>query len=167
MRGSFHRVQNIITPSQPSPLMRVDLSGTRKCLKVTSALACKNLTATKKRDTIHQRTGRLKEKCKRVSARYQINPKVDEASSRVTAHTWDYQPKPVSKQTHPKVYKLRTTQITRDDESLWRIYTMRSYLESVFRSKNPSSACGQSIITSKSAAMDISSSSSTSISRCN
>ena len=85
----------------------------------------------KKRETTHQPTGRLKEKCKRVSARYQINPKVDEASSRVTALTWDYQPQPVSKQTHPKVYKLRSTQITRDDESLWRIYTMLTDLESV------------------------------------
>jgi len=89
---------------------------------------------TKKRDAIHQRIGRLKEKCRRVSAHYQIELKVDEASGLVTALTWDYQPQPASKQTHPGVYKLRTTLTTWDDETLWRTYTMLTDLESVFRS---------------------------------
>ena len=89
---------------------------------------------TKKRDVIHQRIGRLKERCKRVSAHYQIDLKVDEASGLVTAVTWNYQPQPASKQTHPGVYKLRTTQILWDDETLWRTYTMLTDLESVFRS---------------------------------
>ena len=91
-------------------------------------------TSTKKPDAIHQRIGRLKEKCKRVSAHYQIHLQVDEARSRVTALTWVYQPQPASKQTHPGVYKLRTTQITWDDETLWRTYTLLTDLESVFRS---------------------------------
>jgi transposase len=89
---------------------------------------------TKKRDVIHERIGRLKEKCKRVSTHYQIDLKVDEASGLVTALTWNYQPQPASKQTHPGVYKLRTTQILWDDETLWRTYTMLTDLESVFRS---------------------------------
>lgn len=88
----------------------------------------------KNRDAIHQRIGRLKEKHKRVSAHYQLDLKTDEASGRVTALTWDYQPQPASKQTHPGVYKLRTTQILWDDETLWRTYTTLTDLESVFRS---------------------------------
>ena len=91
-------------------------------------------TSTKKPDAIHQRIGRLKEKCKRVSAHYQIHLQVDEARGRVTALTWVYQPQPASKQTHPGVYKLRTTQTTWDDETLWRTYTLLTDLESVFRS---------------------------------
>ena len=89
---------------------------------------------TKKRDAVNQRIGRLKEKCKRVSAHYQISMEVDAASGLVTALTWDYQPQPESKQTHPGVYKLRTTLTDWSDETLWRTYTMLTDLESVFRS---------------------------------
>jgi transposase len=89
---------------------------------------------TKNRDAIHQRIGRLKEKCKRVSAHYQIDLKTDEANGLVTSLTWEYQPQPASKQTHPGVYNLRTTQILWDDETLWRTYTTLTDLESVFRS---------------------------------
>jgi transposase len=88
----------------------------------------------KKRDAINQRIGRLKEKCKRVSAHYRIDMKVDEASELVTELTWTYQPQPASKQTHPGVYKLRTTLTDWTDETLWRTYTMLTDLESVFRS---------------------------------
>jgi len=89
---------------------------------------------TKKRDAVNQRIGRLKEKCKRVSGHYQIGMKVDEATGQVSGLTWDYQPQPASKQTHPGVYKLRTTLTAWDDEALWRTYTMLTDLESVFRS---------------------------------
>ena len=89
---------------------------------------------TKKRDPINQRIGRLKEKYKRVSSHYQINLKTNEATGLVTELTWDYQPQPASKQTHPGVYKLRTTLTDWDDETLWRTYTMLTDLESVFRS---------------------------------
>jgi transposase len=89
---------------------------------------------TKKRDAINQRIGRLKEKCKRVSAHYRIEIKVNEATGLVTDLTWEYQPQPASKQTHPGVYKLRTTLTDWDDETLWRTYTMLTDLESVFRS---------------------------------
>jgi transposase len=88
----------------------------------------------KKRDAVNQRIGRLKEKCKRVSAHYQIDLKVDEATGRVTGLTWDYQPQPASKQTHPGVYKLRTTLTDWNDQTLWQTYTMLTDLESVFRS---------------------------------
>jgi len=79
---------------------------------------------TKNRDPINQRIGRLKEKYKRVSGHYQINLQTNEATGLVTQLTWDYQPQPASKQTHPGVYKLRTTLTDWDDETLWRTYTM-------------------------------------------
>lgn len=89
---------------------------------------------TKKRDAVNQRVGRLKEKCKRVSAHYKIEMEVDEATELVTRLSWEYKPQQKSKQTHPGVYKLRTTLTDWDDENLWRTYTMLTDLESVFRS---------------------------------
>ena len=89
---------------------------------------------TKKRNAVCERIGRLKEKCKRVSAHYEINMEVDEATELVTQLTWNYKPQENSKQTHPGVYKLRTTLTDWDDENLWRTYTMLTDLESVFRS---------------------------------
>jgi len=89
---------------------------------------------TKKRDAINQRLGRLKEKFKRVSGHYQIDLKASDATGKATELTWEFQPKPASKQTHPGVYKLRTTLKDWDDETLWRSYTMLTDLESVFRS---------------------------------
>jgi transposase len=89
---------------------------------------------TKKRDPLNQRIGRLKEKCKRVSAHYQIEMKVDEATDQVTQLSWHYQPKPASKESEPGVYQLRTTLSDWSDESLWRTYTMLTDLEAVFRS---------------------------------
>ena len=100
--------------------------------KISAGLQKPNFA--KKRDAIHQRIGRLKEKCKRVSAHYQIDLQVDEATGLVTALTWDYAPQPASKQTHPGVYKLRTTLTDWGDQTLWRTYTMLTDLESVFRS---------------------------------
>ena len=88
----------------------------------------------KKRDAISERLGRLKEKCKRVSAHYQIAMEIDETTNLVTQLTWEYQPQEKSQQTHPGVYKLRTTLTDWDDETLWRTYTMLTDLESVFRS---------------------------------
>lgn len=89
---------------------------------------------TKKRDAINERIGRLKEKCKRVSAHYRLEMTVDETKDHVTSLSWYYEPLKNSKQTDPGVYKLRTSLIDWDDEALWRTYTMLTDLESVFRS---------------------------------
>lgn len=89
---------------------------------------------TKKRDPLNQRIGRLKEKYKRVSGQYEIEVKVDQAADLVTELTWKYRPKPDTKDTHPGVYKLRTTLVDWTDEELWRTYTMLTDLEAVFRS---------------------------------
>lgn len=89
---------------------------------------------TKKRDALNERIGRLKEKCKRVSAHYRLEMTVDESKDIVTSLKWYYEPQHNSKQTDPGVYKLRTTLSDWDDETLWRTYTMLTDLESVFRS---------------------------------
>ena len=89
---------------------------------------------TKKRDAINERIGRLKEKCKRVSAHYRLEMTVTEGTDQVTSLRWHYEPLPSSKQTDPGVYKLRTTLTDWEDETLWRTYTMLTDLESVFRS---------------------------------
>ena len=88
----------------------------------------------KKRNIINQRIGRLKEKCKRVSAHYRLEMVVDKSTDHVTSLSWHYEPLPSSKQTDPGVYKLRTTLTDWEDETLWRTYTMLTDLESVFRS---------------------------------
>lgn len=89
---------------------------------------------TKKRDAVNERIGRLKEKCKRVSAHYRLELEVDESKDQVSSLKWHYEPQQNSKQTNPGVYKLRTTLTDWDDEALWRTYTMLTDLESVFRS---------------------------------
>lgn len=89
---------------------------------------------TKKRDALHQRLGRLKEKHKRVSAHYEISFEVDEKTDVVRALHWQYQPQEASKLTHPGVYTLRTTLTDWSDEQLWRSYMTLTDLESVFRS---------------------------------
>ena len=90
--------------------------------------------STKKRDALHQRIGRLKEKHKRVSVHYDITLDIDETTDIVRALHWKYQPQEASKLTNPGVYKLRTTLTDWSDEQLWRTYTTLTDLESVFRS---------------------------------
>jgi len=89
---------------------------------------------TKKPDAINQRIGRLKERCSRVSAHYQLEIEVDKSKDIVTSLKWRYEPVENTKQTNPGVYKLRTTLTDWSDETLWRTYTMLTDLESVFRS---------------------------------
>jgi len=89
---------------------------------------------TKKRNAVNERIGRIKEKCKRVSAHYRIEMTVDESKDHITSLSWYYEPIASSKQTDPGVYKLRTTLTDWDNETLWRTYTMLTDLESVFRS---------------------------------
>ncbi|MFT6181123.1 MAG: hypothetical protein ACI9NQ_001800 [Paracoccaceae bacterium] len=48
-------------------------------------------------------------KFKSVSSHSQINLRTNKATGLVTELTWDYQPQPANKQTHPGVYKLRVT----------------------------------------------------------
>jgi transposase len=88
---------------------------------------------TKDPDKIRERIGRAKEKYARAAQHYTIELAVDEASKTVTAINWSKAPKPNSALANPGVYCLRTTLTEPDDTTLWRIYSMLTNLEAVFR----------------------------------
>jgi len=90
--------------------------------------------ATKDPAKIQQRIGRAKEKYARAAQHYTVELTLDDASKTVTAMTWTKAPKPNSAMANPGVYCLRTTLTEPDDATLWRIYSMLTNLEAVFRS---------------------------------
>jgi len=59
---------------------------------------------------------------------------LDETGETVTAIRWTKATKPSSAMANPGVYCLRTTLIDLEDATLWRIYSMLTNLEAVFRS---------------------------------
>ena len=83
---------------------------------------------------LHERIGRAKQKYPRAAQHYTIEVMLDKPGQSVTAITWSKTPRPNSTVTHPGVYCLRTTLTEHDDATLWRIYSMLTNLESVFRS---------------------------------
>jgi transposase len=89
---------------------------------------------TKNPAKIQERIGRAKQKYPRVARHYTIDVVLDASGKRVSAIHWAKAPKPGSALTHPGVYCLRTTLSAPSDAELWRIYTMLTNLEAVFRS---------------------------------
>ena len=83
---------------------------------------------------IRERIGRAKEKYARAAQHYTIELTLDEAGKTVTAITWKKAPKANSSMANPGIYCLRTTLTEPDDATLWRIYSMLTNLEAVFRS---------------------------------
>lgn len=100
--------------------------------KIAAGLAKQR--GTKDAGKIRERIGRLKERYARAAQHYAIEFALDKAGKKVTAITWSKNPKPGSAATHPGVYCLRTTLTEPDGDALWRIYSMLTNLESVFRS---------------------------------
>ncbi len=90
--------------------------------------------STKHPDKLRERIGRLKEKYARAAQHYAIDLTLDAAGKTVTALTWRQDPKPGSALTHPDVYGLRITLTDPSDAALWRVYSMLTNLEAVFRS---------------------------------
>jgi transposase len=90
--------------------------------------------ATKDPGKVQQRIGRAKEKYARAAQHYAIDLTLDDAGKTVTAITWTKAPKPGSAMANPGVYCLRTTLTEPDDATLWRIYSMLTNIEAVFRS---------------------------------
>ena len=89
---------------------------------------------TKDPGKIRERIGRAKEKYARAAQHYTIDLTLDESGKTVTAITWEKAPKANSSMANPGVYCLRTTLTEPDDATLWRIYSMLTNLEAVFRS---------------------------------
>jgi hypothetical protein len=100
--------------------------------KIAAGLAKQR--GTKDAGKIRERIGRLKERYARAAQHYAIEFATGKAGKKVTAITWSKNPKPGSAATHPGVYCLRTTLTEPDGAALWRIYSMLTTLESVFRS---------------------------------
>jgi transposase len=83
---------------------------------------------------IQQRIGRAKQKYARAAQHYVIDIVLDASGKTVTGISWNKQLKSGTAATHPGVYCLRTTLTAPTDTELWRIYSMLTNLEAVFRS---------------------------------
>ena len=83
---------------------------------------------------LRERIGRAKEKYARAAQHYRIEVTLDDAGKKVTGIQWEKALKPGSAARHPGVYCLRTTLLEPTDAQLWRIYSMLTNLEAVFRS---------------------------------
>jgi transposase len=83
---------------------------------------------------IMERLGRAKQRYSRAAQHYNVEIAKDDTGLLVQAITWTKKIKPGSAAMHPGVYCLRTTLVELDNATLWRIYTMLTNLESVFRS---------------------------------
>jgi transposase len=90
--------------------------------------------AEKRHDKLLERIGRLKEKSQGIGQHYTVNLETDASGKTVTALNWEKSPVVGTMATHPGVYCLRSSEITWDEERLWRTYTLLTDLESVFRS---------------------------------
>jgi transposase len=100
--------------------------------KLTSGLT--KPRATKDPDNIRERIGRAREKYARAAQHYTVDLTLDKSGKIVTAITWNKAPKANSSMANPGVYCLRTTLTEPDDATLWRVYSMLTNLEAVFRS---------------------------------
>lgn len=88
----------------------------------------------KRRDKLLQRIGRLQEKNHGIGRHYRIELTPDEGGANALALKWERVPVDGTQLTHPGVYCLRTNELSWDEASLWRTYTMLTDLEAVFRS---------------------------------
>lgn len=88
----------------------------------------------KKLDRIWERIGRLKARSHGIAQHYHIEVIPDARGEKATAITWERQPVPGSKLTHPGVYCLRSNVLEWDEQTLWQTYIMLTDLEAVFRS---------------------------------
>jgi len=88
----------------------------------------------KRPEKLLQRIGRLKEKSHGIGQHYKVELILDESGTNAVALTWEKQPVNGTLLTHPGVYCLRTNELSWDEATLWRTYTMLTDLEAVFRS---------------------------------
>lgn len=86
----------------------------------------------KRADRLHERIGRLKERCQGIGQHYRVELHTE--GDNALALTWKRLPRPASQLTNPGVYCLRTNELGWDEEKLWRTYVMLTDLEAVFRS---------------------------------
>ena len=86
-------------------------------------------------DSVWQRIGRIRERCRGAGQHYTVDVVADPHSGKAVAVTWKHKPLAGTMLTHPGVYCLRSNVTeTTDPQTLWRTYTMLTDLEAVFRS---------------------------------
>lgn len=90
--------------------------------------------ATKDRDKLLLRIGRLIAKSHGIGQHYRIELIPDASGTKAIGLTWERLPTAGSMLTHPGVYCLRTNELGWDAARLWQTYTMLTDLEAVFRS---------------------------------
>lgn len=84
----------------------------------------------KKKETINQRIGRLKERYKQVQACFKIEVISEEEI--VKSIKWEYV-QPNKKQTNSGTYFIRSTIKDKDEQTLWKLYRTIGEVEDVFR----------------------------------
>ena len=85
-------------------------------------------------DSVWQRIGRIRERCRGAGQHYTVDVVADPHSAKAVAVTWKHKPLAGTMLTHPGVYCLRSNVHDWDPQTLWRTYTMLTDLEAVFRS---------------------------------
>jgi transposase len=96
--------------------------------KVNKALAKKR--GTKRYDKVLEKIGRLKERFKRISHRYEITVTKDESTNLTTAVTWERK----EQEQHIGVYCLRSNRIDFKEQEMFDIFAMLTDIEDAFRS---------------------------------
>ncbi|MGB5749627.1 MAG: IS1634 family transposase [Desulfobacterales bacterium] len=95
--------------------------------KARSALNLKN--GTKRYDKVVERIGRLKERFKLVSHRYNVSIEKDTEADKAKNITWSLK----KTEKTSGVYCLRTTRKDLNEQQMWDIYTMLTDIEDAFR----------------------------------
>ena len=88
----------------------------------------------KKYDKVLEKIGRLKQKYAKVSGLYEINVVKNKKNGNASKIEWNRKTKPDTRDEFPGVYCLRTSRSDLDEDTLWKMYTMLTDLEAVFRS---------------------------------
>lgn len=83
----------------------------------------------KQYDKVMERMGRLKERFKRISHRYDITVKKDAKTNKATAITWELK----ETKTKDGIYWLRTNMEGLTEKEIWNIYSMLGNIEDAFR----------------------------------
>lgn len=124
------------SPARAEKDRAIDTSKAERFEAVLQKLVAGLTTArgTKDASKIQQRIGRAKQKYARAAQHYAIDIAMDPTGKTVTGIHWVKTLKSGTAATHPGVYCLRTTLTSPTDADLWRIYSMLTNLEAVFRS---------------------------------
>ena len=78
-------------------------------------------------DSVWQRIGRIRERCRGAGQHYTVDVVADPHSAKAVAVTWKHKPLAGTMLTHPGVYCLRSNVHDWDPQTLWRTYDRAVY----------------------------------------